>query len=127
MQVQKNVLFKLLFEMVKVSMLVGDVIIVCLIIVLGNGVFIGGLKVMMENGWFVVWLLGIEDVYKIYCESFLGVEYCEKIEQEVVDIVSVVLVGKQLLQVRNSVNWCYFVNIYISKKMVIFVVVNVLL
>lgn len=53
----------------------GDVIMVCLIYVLGNGVVIGGFKVIMDYGWFVVCLFGIEDIYKIYCESFKGVEY----------------------------------------------------
>lgn len=77
--------------MVSVSILVGDLIIVCLIVVLGNGVFIGGLKVMIDNGWFVVCLLGMEEVYKIYCESFFGEEYCKQIEKEVVEIVSEVL------------------------------------
>lgn len=77
--------------MVSVSMLVGDLIIVCFIVVLGNGVLIGGLKVMIDNGWFFVCLFGMEDVYKIYCESFLGEEYCKQIEKEVVEIVSEVL------------------------------------
>lgn len=52
--------------------LVGELIIVKLMIVFGNGVVLGGLKVMMVNVWFVVCLLGIEDVYKIYVEFFCG-------------------------------------------------------
>lgn len=52
--------------------MVGELIIVKLMIVFGNGVVLGGLKVMMVNVWFVVCLLGIEDVYKIYVEFFCG-------------------------------------------------------
>lgn len=77
--------------MVSVSILVGDSIIARLIVVSGNGVFIGGLKVMIDNGWFVARSLGTEDVYKIYCESFFGEEYRKQIEKEAVEIVSEVL------------------------------------
>lgn len=31
---------------------------------------IGGLKVIIVEGWFVVWFFGMENVYKIYVESF---------------------------------------------------------
>lgn len=44
-------------------------------IVLGNGEFIGGFKVSIVSGWFVVWFLGIEDIYKIYVESFCNEVY----------------------------------------------------
>ncbi|HFR4115901.1 TPA: phosphoglucomutase (alpha-D-glucose-1,6-bisphosphate-dependent) [Yersinia enterocolitica] len=94
-QAQKNALSKLSPEMVKASTLAGDAITARLTAAPGNGASIGGLKVMTENGWFAARPSGTEDAYKIYCESFLGAEHREKIEQEAVDIVSDVLAGKQ--------------------------------
>ncbi|EPW5279102.1 phosphoglucomutase (alpha-D-glucose-1,6-bisphosphate-dependent) [Yersinia enterocolitica] len=93
-QAQKNALSKLSPEMVKASTLAGDAITARLTTAPGNGASIGGLKVMTENGWFAARPSGTEDAYKIYCESFLGAEHREKIEQEAVDIVSDVLAGK---------------------------------
>ena len=93
-QAQKNALSKLSPEMVKASTLAGDAITARLTTAPGNGASIGGLKVMTENGWFAARPSGTEDAYKIYCESFLGAEHREKIEQEAVDIVSAVLAGK---------------------------------
>ncbi|MHA3599418.1 phosphoglucomutase (alpha-D-glucose-1,6-bisphosphate-dependent) [Yersinia enterocolitica] len=93
-QAQKNALSKLSPEMVKANTLAGDTITVRLTTAPGNGASIGGLKVMTENGWFAARPSGTEDAYKIYCESFLGAEHREKIEQEAVDIVSDVLAGK---------------------------------
>ncbi|HDL7823293.1 TPA: alpha-D-glucose phosphate-specific phosphoglucomutase [Yersinia enterocolitica] len=94
-QAQKNALSKLSPEMVKASTLAGDAITARLTTAPGNGASIGGLKVMTENGWFAARPSGTEDAYKIYCESFLGADHREKIEQEAVDIVSDVLAGKQ--------------------------------
>ncbi len=93
-QAQKNALSKLSPEMVKASTLAGDAITARLTTAPGNGASIGGLKVMTENGWFAARPSGTEDAYKIYCESFLGTEHREKIEQEAVDIVSAVLASK---------------------------------
>ncbi len=93
-QAQKNALSKLSPEMVKASTLAGDPITARLTAAPGNGASIGGLKVMTDNGWFAARPSGTEDAYKIYCESFLGAEHREKIEQEAVDIVSAVLAGK---------------------------------
>lgn len=93
-QAQKNALSKLSPEMVKASTLAGDPITARLTAAPGNGASIGGLKVMTDSGWFAARPSGTEDAYKIYCESFLGAEHREKIEQEAVDIVSAVLAGK---------------------------------
>ncbi|HEN3321440.1 TPA: phosphoglucomutase (alpha-D-glucose-1,6-bisphosphate-dependent) [Yersinia enterocolitica] len=93
-QAQKNALSKLSPEMVKANTLAGDAITARLTTAPGNSASIGGLKVMTENGWFAARPSGTEDAYKIYCESFLGAEHREKIEQEAVDIVSDVLAGK---------------------------------
>ena len=88
---QKAVLSKLSPEMVSADTLAGDPIIARLTEAPGNGASIGGLKVMTKNGWFAARPSGTEDAYKIYCESFLGAEHREKIEQEAVKIVSEVL------------------------------------
>ncbi|WP_409159271.1 phosphoglucomutase (alpha-D-glucose-1,6-bisphosphate-dependent) [Pectobacterium sp. B2J-2] len=88
---QKAVLSKLSPEQVSASTLAGDPITARLTAAPGNGASIGGLKVMTENGWFAARPSGTEEAYKIYCESFLGVEHRERIEQEAVEIVSAVL------------------------------------
>ncbi|NHB95427.1 phosphoglucomutase (alpha-D-glucose-1,6-bisphosphate-dependent) [Photorhabdus stackebrandtii] len=85
---QKALLAKLSPEMVTADKLAGDPIIARLTKAAGNGASIGGLKVMTENGWFAARPSGTEEAYKIYCESFLGPEHREKIEQEAQDIVN---------------------------------------
>ncbi|MEI7349927.1 phosphoglucomutase (alpha-D-glucose-1,6-bisphosphate-dependent) [Pectobacterium parmentieri] len=88
---QKAALSKLSPEQVSASTLAGDPITARLPAAPGNGASIGGLKVMTENGWFAARPSGTEEAYKIYCESFLGVEHRERIEKEAVEIVSAVL------------------------------------
>ncbi|WJV55199.1 phosphoglucomutase (alpha-D-glucose-1,6-bisphosphate-dependent) [Prodigiosinella aquatilis] len=88
---QKAALSRLSPDQVSASMLAGDPITARLTKASGNGASIGGLKVMTDNGWFAARPSGTEDAYKIYCESFLGVEHREKIEKEAVEIVSAVL------------------------------------
>ncbi|AYH06535.1 phosphoglucomutase (alpha-D-glucose-1,6-bisphosphate-dependent) [Pectobacterium parmentieri] len=88
---QKAALSKLSPEQVSASSLAGDPITARLTAAPGNGASIGGLKVMTENGWFAARPSGTEEAYKIYCESFLGVEHRERIEKEAVEIVSAVL------------------------------------
>jgi phosphoglucomutase len=48
---------------------------------------IGGLKVVTENGWFAARPSGTEDVYKLYAESFLGVDHLRRIQREAQEIV----------------------------------------
>ncbi|UVO09636.1 phosphoglucomutase (alpha-D-glucose-1,6-bisphosphate-dependent) [Pectobacterium polonicum] len=88
---QKAALSKLSPEQVSASTRAGDPITARLTAAPGNGASIGGLKVMTENGWFAARPSGTEEAYKIYCESFLGVEHRERIEKEAVEIVSAVL------------------------------------
>jgi phosphoglucomutase len=54
----------------------------------GNNAAIGGLKVVTENGWFAARPSGTEDIYKIYAESFKGIEHLRKIQEEAVGIVN---------------------------------------
>jgi phosphoglucomutase len=54
----------------------------------GNGAAIGGLKVITANGWFAARPSGTEDVYKIYAESFLGVDHLRRIQEEARALIS---------------------------------------
>lgn len=54
----------------------------------GDGLPIGGLKVVAKNGWFAARPSGTEDIYKIYVESFLGEEHMNRILDEAQKIVS---------------------------------------
>jgi len=38
--------------------------------------------VVTENGWFAARPSGTEDIYKIYAESFIGMEHLKKIQDE---------------------------------------------
>jgi phosphoglucomutase len=57
----------------------------------GNGGSIGGLKVIMDNGWFAVRPSGTEDVYKLYAESFLGPEHLRRIQADAQSVLAQVL------------------------------------
>lgn len=45
----------------------------------GNGVTIGGIKIMTENAWIASRPSGTEDIYRTYAESFLGREHLEQV------------------------------------------------
>ena len=57
----------------------------------GNGAAIGGIRVSSKSGWFAARPSGTEDVYKIYAESFRGVEHLHQIEAEAQELISRVL------------------------------------
>jgi phosphoglucomutase len=48
----------------------------------GNGAAIGGIKVVIEHGWFAARPSGTEDVYKFYAESWKGIEHLRRIQEE---------------------------------------------
>lgn len=48
----------------------------------GNGQSIGGLKVVTEHGWFAARPSGTEPKYKVYAESFLGLDHLRRIQAE---------------------------------------------
>jgi phosphoglucomutase len=54
----------------------------------GNGVPIGGLKVVTENGWFTARPSGTENIYKIYAESFRDQNHLAAIVEEAQEIVN---------------------------------------
>ena len=73
---QKMVLAHLAPELATATDLAGEPITAKLTRAPANGVALGGLKVVTENGWFAALLSGTEDVYKIYAESFRGSSTC---------------------------------------------------
>jgi len=49
------------------------------------------LKVTTANGWFAARPSGTEDVYKIYAESFLGLEHLAQVQQAARELVNTVI------------------------------------
>jgi len=84
---QKAVLAALSPEQVSARELAGDPIEAMLTRAPGNGAPIGGLKVVTRRGWFAARPSGTEDVYKIYAESFDGVEHLRRIQEEAQQLV----------------------------------------
>ncbi|HOO47202.1 MAG TPA: phosphoglucomutase (alpha-D-glucose-1,6-bisphosphate-dependent) [Deltaproteobacteria bacterium] len=85
---QKSILKNLSPELVTRDTLADEKIVSRLNRAPGNSAPIGGLKVSSRNGWFAARPSGTEEVYKIYAESFLGVDHLRKIQEEAKDIVS---------------------------------------
>ncbi|BAF70056.1 phosphoglucomutase [Nitratiruptor sp. SB155-2] len=52
-----------------------------------NGMSVGGVKIVTENGWIALRPSGTEDIYKIYAESFLSKEHLEGLQEEAKTIV----------------------------------------
>ena len=79
---QKAVFAKLTPEMVKADKLGGEKIEAKLTKAPGNNADIGGLKIVIENGWVAVRPSGTEDIYKVYAESLKGEEHLNLILEE---------------------------------------------
>ncbi len=79
---QKAVFSKLTPDMVKADTLAGEMIQAKLTRAPGNNADIGGLKIVIENGWVAVRPSGTEDIYKVYAESLKSPEHLEKILEE---------------------------------------------
>jgi phosphoglucomutase len=90
---EKAVLLALAPEAVRATELAGDPIRALLTTAPGNGAPIGGLKVVTEHGWFAARPSGTEAVYKLYAESFRGLEHLRRIQQEAQTIVAAALAG----------------------------------
>jgi len=88
---QKARLSKLSAEQVTATELAGEPIIAKLTAAPGNGAPLGGLKVTTANGWFAARPSGTEDVYKIYAESFLGLEHLAQVQQAARELVNTVI------------------------------------
>ena len=85
---QKALLAKLSPQQVRSTELAGEKIQTVLTLAPGDGAPIGGLKVMAENGWFAARPSGTENIYKIYAESFQGVNHLNRILEEAQTIVT---------------------------------------
>ena len=85
---QKTVLSRLSPEMVEAKQVAGEPIQAKLTRAPSNNAPIGGLKVVTENGWFAARPSGTENIYKIYAESFLGLEHLNAIQEEAQAIVN---------------------------------------
>ena len=85
---EKNILKNLEPEIIKEKSLGGEKIINKITQAPGNKVPIGGLKVVTANGWFAARPSGTENIYKIYAESFLGIDHLQKIQEEAQGIVN---------------------------------------
>ena len=90
---QKAVLKKLSPRQVRATELAGERIEAVLSKAPGNGAPIGGIKVVTASGWFAARPSGTEDVYKIYAESFRGVDHLRRIQEEARQVVADALAG----------------------------------
>ena len=90
---QKAMLSRLSASRIEAAELAGEKIQEMITNAPGNDSPIGGLKVVTENGWFAARPSGTEDVYKIYAESFLGVDHLRRIQEEAQAIVAKVFAG----------------------------------
>jgi phosphoglucomutase len=85
---EKALLAKLSPEQVSAKELAGDPILAMLTKAPGNGAPIGGLKVVTKNGWFAARPSGTENVYKIYAESFVGIDHLRRMQEEARALIS---------------------------------------
>ena len=85
---EKEILKNLSPQQVRSKELAGEQIQSILTHAPGNGAAFGGLKVVAESGWFAARPSGTEDIYKIYVESFRGMDHLRRILDEAQTIVS---------------------------------------
>ncbi len=88
---EKAILGKLSPSVLTASTLAGDPITATLTHAAGNGAAIGGLKVVTAHGWFAARPSGTEDVYKLYAESFRGLEHLRRIQDEAQALIKAAL------------------------------------
>jgi phosphoglucomutase len=84
---QKDKLKKLSANQITSSELAGEKITNILTHAPGNGAAIGGLKVETANGWFAARPSGTENIYKIYAESFKGMDHLRQLQEEARKVV----------------------------------------
>ena len=84
---RKAILKDLSPELVRADTLAGEPILAKLTRAPANNEPIGGLKVVAENGWFAARPSGTENIYKVYAESFKGVEHLRRIQAEAGTII----------------------------------------
>jgi phosphoglucomutase len=87
----KAALLRLSPEAIHSTNLAGEPIQAILTKAPGNSADLGGVKVVAESGWFAARPSGTESIYKIYAESFLGVDHLRRIQSEATAIVDAAL------------------------------------
>lgn len=85
---QKAALARLSPANIQIAELAGEKIDRILTSAPGDGNAIGGIKVSAKSGWFAARPSGTEEIYKIYAESFLGLDHLRRIQAEAQTIVS---------------------------------------
>jgi phosphoglucomutase len=91
---QRALLANLSPEQITINELAGERVRAILSHAPGNGAPIGGLKVVAETGWFAARPSGTEDIYKIYAESFRGVDHLRRILEQAQGVVGETLAAK---------------------------------
>ena len=84
---QKEKLAKLSPQQIRITELAGEPIEKVLDRAPGNDAPIGGIKVIAASGWFAARPSGTEEIYKIYAESFRGVDHLRILVREAQAIV----------------------------------------
>ncbi|HEY8310259.1 MAG TPA: phosphoglucomutase (alpha-D-glucose-1,6-bisphosphate-dependent) [Gemmatimonadaceae bacterium] len=79
---QKGVLSRLTAKDVTATELAGEKITSVITTTPGSNNPIGGIKVSTANSWFAVRPSGTEDVYKLYAESFNGVDHLHEVQNQ---------------------------------------------
>ena len=79
---QRAVFSKLTPQMVSAETLAGEKITAKMTKAPGNDADIGGLKIVIENGWVAVRPSGTEDIYKVYAESLKSETHLNQIQEE---------------------------------------------
>ncbi|MEO6865086.1 MAG: phosphoglucomutase (alpha-D-glucose-1,6-bisphosphate-dependent) [Gemmatimonadaceae bacterium] len=92
---QKAILSKLTAKDVSATELAGEKITGAITTAPGSTNSIGGLKVSTESSWFAVRPSGTEDVYKLYAESFKGVEHLHQVQAEAESLIKRVFQGAE--------------------------------
>ena len=87
---QKSILLKLSPDQLNARELAGDPVIATLTAAPANGAPIGGLKVVTARGWFAARPSGTENVYKIYAESFAGLDHLRRLQTEAQELIAAV-------------------------------------
>ncbi|HEX7408214.1 MAG TPA: phosphoglucomutase, alpha-D-glucose phosphate-specific, partial [Candidatus Binatia bacterium] len=87
---QKELLKTLSPNQIGMVALAGEPICAKLTATPGNGLPLGGIKVIAESGWFAARPSGTEDVYKSYAESFCSEGHLRQIQEEGQNTISCV-------------------------------------
>jgi phosphoglucomutase len=84
---QKAALSRLSPDQVTASELAGEKITAKLTKAPGSDNAIGGLKVEAKSAWFAARPSGTEEIYKLYAESFLGLDHLRHVQAEAQEII----------------------------------------